>query len=93
MEAALSIIATLAGYIPDALKPALQSGGLSSVLQSCLASGVSVDVSMGAFRTVAGFVSSLEEPKERDAFQPLLPAMLGVLGRALQSHDEASAQV
>jgi hypothetical protein len=32
---------------------------------------------------VAGFIQQLEEPKERDAFQPMVSPMLATLGRCL----------
>ncbi len=85
MESALDIISILAGYITDAFKPAL-AAGLHMQLGQCLQfSGPEhIDVQMSAFSAIANFVVSLEEPKEREAFLPFLPAMLQAIANALQ---------
>lgn len=48
---------------------------------------------MAAFRFLANYVVATEEAKDREPLQPMVPAMLAVLGRALQAGEEASAQV
>lgn len=47
---------------------------------------------VAALRCVASFILSLEDNKERDSFQPMVPGMLAALGRCLQGGDEPSAQ-
>lgn len=41
-------------------------------------------VQVASLHCVAGFIQQLEEAKERDAFQPMIGAMLATLGRCLQ---------
>ncbi|KAI8476174.1 MAG: armadillo-type protein [Monoraphidium minutum] len=89
MEASLAILATLAAYSTDSLRPHLAQ--LHPILGACLGHAA-LDVQVAALHVVAGFIQQLEEPKERDAFQPMVPALLATLGRCLTAEDEQSAQ-
>ena len=49
-------------------------------------------VQVAALLCVANLIQSLNEASEREAFQPMVPAMLSALGRCLQGGEENSAQ-
>eukprot|EP00878_Enallax_costatus_P012560 GHUV01013118.1.p1 GENE.GHUV01013118.1~~GHUV01013118.1.p1 ORF type:complete len:1009 (+),score=321.88 GHUV01013118.1:364-3390(+) len=89
MEAALLILANLASYSTDHLRPHL--GGLTPVLGSCLAHS-SIDVQVAALHACCNFINSLDDAHERDLFQPMIVPMLTALGRCLSASDESNAQ-
>jgi len=89
MQAALNILANLASFSSDCLRPHL--GGLHPLLGGCLQHR-DIDVQVAALLCVANLIQSLNEASEREAFQPMVPAMLSALGRCLQGGEENSAQ-
>ena len=50
------------------------------------------EVQLASLRAISNFIQALDEPSDRDKFQHLIPAMLGLLGACLNDGDEASAQ-
>ncbi|KAF8055485.1 IPO5 [Scenedesmus sp. PABB004] len=89
MEAGLLIIASLASYSTNHLRPHL--AGLHPLLASCL-NHASIDVQVAALHACCNFINALDEPREREGFQPQLVPMLAALGRCLSGGDEAAAQ-
>jgi hypothetical protein len=89
MEAGLAILGTLATYATGALRPHLAQ--LHPLLGTCLGHP-SLEVQVAALHAVAGFIQQLEDAKEREAFAPMLPAVLATLGRCLTAGEEDSAQ-
>lgn len=89
VESALNVFGSLAPYATEVFKPHLQT--LQALLTSCLANP-SAAIQVAALRAVAAFVQALDEPQDRDKFQPMLPAMLNTLGQVLREGDESSAQ-
>lgn len=89
MEAALTILATLAMYSTDSLRPHMAQ--LHPILGACLGHA-SLEVQVAALHCVAGFIQQLEDSKERDVFQPMVSPILATLGRCLTTGDEQSAQ-
>jgi hypothetical protein len=89
MESALVIFSTLASCITDTLQPQLPT--LVQVLTACITHPTR-DVQLASLRAISNFIQALDEPSDRDKFQHLIPAMLGLLGACLNEGDEASAQ-
>lgn len=89
-ESALFIFAQLAQYIGETLIPHLST--LHGVFLQCLSSGVPEDVRIAALGATINFIQCLENVKDRDRFQDLLPAMMQTLTEALNHGQEATAQ-
>jgi len=89
LESVLRIFAQLVASIEMTLTPYLDT--LHGVFAQCLTSQNN-DVRNAALRATCSFISSIEKKQERDKFQDLVPSMLGCLGTALSSGDEATAQ-
>ncbi|KAF6254101.1 armadillo-type protein [Scenedesmus sp. NREL 46B-D3] len=89
VEAGLLIIANLASYSTDHMRPHL--AGLQPLLGTCL-SHAATDVQIAALHVCCNFINNLDDAREREAFQPMLVPMLAALGRCLTAGDESSAQ-
>jgi hypothetical protein len=89
MEAALLIFEQLARCVVGELTQYL--GTLHGVLHACLGHE-SMDVKIAAFRATCMFIRALDSPAERDSFQAAVPALLAVVGAALNAGDELAAQ-
>eukprot|EP00775_Hariotina_reticulata_P003510 gene3510-3780_t len=89
MEAGLLILANLASYSTDHLRPHL--GSLQPMLGQCLNHNA-IDVQVATLHVCCNFINSLDEPRERELFQPMLVPMLTALGRCLSAGDESAAQ-
>ncbi|WIA40679.1 hypothetical protein OEZ86_004377 [Tetradesmus obliquus] len=89
VEAGLLIIANLASYSTDHMRPHL--AGLQPLLGNCL-NHAAIDVQVAALHACCNFINALDDPREREAFQPMLVPMLAALGRCLTAGDESSAQ-
>ncbi|MFQ6634842.1 hypothetical protein Gotur_011993 [Gossypium turneri] len=92
-ESALLIFSRLAqnvGETTETLIPHLNT--LHSVFFNCLSNPSSCDVRIAALSASVSFIQCISNPKDRDAFQDLLPLMMQTLTEALNSGLEATAQ-
>ncbi|KAK9810031.1 hypothetical protein WJX72_003666 [[Myrmecia] bisecta] len=89
VESALLIFAQLAHYVMGTLKAYM--GTLNQVLQGCMGHA-SIDIRIAAMRAATAFIQELEDPADRDKFQPMLPAMLQTIAFALNAGEEVAAQ-
>ncbi|PPD82642.1 hypothetical protein GOBAR_DD20432 [Gossypium barbadense] len=92
-ESALLIFSRLAqnvGETTETLIPHLNT--LHSVFFNCLSNSSSCDVRIAALSASVSFIQCISNPKDRDAFQDLLPLMMQTLTEALNSGLEATAQ-
>ena len=87
-ESAFLVFDQLARYCMDMLIQYL--GTIHGALSAGL-SNPSLDVKIAAFTATSTFIGFLESPTEREKFQSLVPALLGVLSDALNAGDEIAA--
>lgn len=87
---ALLIFGQLAQHMGPQLQPHLST--LHALFQQTLSPAMPNDVRIAALRATANFVQTLEDAKDRDIFQDLLPAMMQTITQALEMHEEATAQ-
>lgn len=89
IESALSILAELAPFLIEQLR-----GYLPMIQQACanLLQHTEAGVRSAALRATSAFIQYVESNAERDMFQPLLPAMVEVINKALHAGDEDVAQ-
>ncbi|KAI5065336.1 hypothetical protein GOP47_0020031 [Adiantum capillus-veneris] len=87
---ALLIFGQLAQHMGPQLQPHLST--LHALFQQTLSPSMPNDVRIAALRATANFVQSLEDARDRDVFQDLLPAMMQTITQALEMHEEATAQ-
>eukprot|EP01023_Acetabularia_acetabulum_P020767 TRINITY_DN20853_c0_g1_i5.p1 TRINITY_DN20853_c0_g1~~TRINITY_DN20853_c0_g1_i5.p1 ORF type:complete len:1109 (+),score=260.05 TRINITY_DN20853_c0_g1_i5:163-3489(+) len=89
MESALIIFSETAAVILDEIDDALPN--FLNVLMECLNHSETA-IRLAALRAVAATLLYTEKQQVLDMFKPVLPIILGVLGKLLQEGDEASAQ-
>ncbi|KAH7372426.1 hypothetical protein KP509_17G003600 [Ceratopteris richardii] len=87
---ALLIFGQLAQHMGPQLQPHLST--LHNLFQQTLSPSMPNDVRSAALRATAYFVQTLEDAKERDIFQDLLPAMMQTVTQAIEMHEESTAQ-
>ena len=87
-ESAFLVFDQLARYCMDMLVSYL--GTIHGALSAGLANP-SLDVKIAAFSATSTFIGFLESASEREKFQSLVPALLGVLSEALNAGDEVAA--
>lgn len=87
---ALLIFGQLAEHMGPQLQPHLST--LHGLFQQTLSPLMPNDVRIASLRATAYFVQSLEDARDRDVFQDLLPAMMQTITQALEMHEEATAQ-
>lgn len=89
LEAAFLVFEQLARYVMEVLTNYL------GTLHTALAGGLnhaSLDVKLAALKATIAFISGLENPNDRDQFQPMVPLLLAAVGQALNAGDEVTAQ-
>mmetsp|Transcript_8735 Transcript_8735/g.11822 ORF Transcript_8735/g.11822 Transcript_8735/m.11822 type:complete len:1130 (+) Transcript_8735:104-3493(+) len=89
-ESALLIFGQLAPVLVPSLSAHLST--LHQVLGHSMQSTVVFDVRIAALKAAINFILSLENSKECDQFQSLVPSMLETLAAALNSGEESQAQ-
>lgn len=87
-ESAFLVFDQLARFSMDQLTMYL--GTIHGALSAGLGNP-SLDVKIAAFSATTTFIGFLENQNEREKFQSLVPALLGVLGESLNAGDEIAA--
>ncbi|KXZ45960.1 hypothetical protein GPECTOR_49g544 [Gonium pectorale] len=85
----LSVLADVASYLTEHLKPQLQE--FVNMLVSFLGCGNN-DVTVSAANAATAFIEAFEEPAARSVLSPLVQPMLAVLGQLLSKGDEDEAR-
>ncbi|KAG2431232.1 hypothetical protein HXX76_009760 [Chlamydomonas incerta] len=86
---ALSVLADVAAYLAEHLKPQLPD--FVNMLVTMLNSGVK-DVTVGAANAATAFIEAYEDARAREMLSPLVQPMLAVLGQLLSGGDEEEAR-